>query len=758
MSSQSDDAYDEIVQMNYQPGKYESLSNAPDSQTPTPQKAPPTPPKAPPTKHKPVRRAHSMQVQNDMLSISLQRHLTSGHPTQMPPPVPTKPRPSLPTQLSFGMSLPRAKKPPPPLPHSHSDEHIVQHDTSKPLQVQDVRPIIQRTEVLSEAMSLEELVSRYTDKFPLRMRIVKGFCGSTLRTTIATTETYDVHFVKKTKVIIVKDTAHTQYSIPLNSAIEFGLVFNPENKLNRATEGYTYRKVVDIIALSTMPKVIYSQLAIRGNDDKSTVFAKEILIIKGVHKPKHRGKRSLKVFSMMSRSEKILPEGYCGQFSTQPFLVKLHLSDIMEYLPDPFPADALMSVDYDLFCKRTAELRDIPVNIFTQNKIVKLCSCKVETSLVSTIDDSNSSSRVICDEKVIFDIPITEELDEIEVAVVEAENVDDVERLYTKTNDIFESFNPSKVLSCKDASTETSYSTQSFMYKAVRPGCEKVGVNIVEPSSIYDVPTACLQRLQQQQETKAKEAHNRTPQLPPRSEHTKLTTTLSSPANTLPCEEESEYDSVLGLQEQQERRMQEIPQVPPRSECRPTKLTNETAHPPSAKSAQQQFLLPSEDDNNYDTVLGPQEQEKRKPGRVPPQAPPRSEHTKLMKPRINPRLVQPTLPSQDEPENDYDTVLDVQRKSVEVQRTEKKLHEENSKQILEMQKAIEDLKSSQAHIASRVSDLESHIKRLSSAKFPEAIRDTNTAQSKEANQNNLSSLDVLQVRSFNAFCKFSTVI
>lgn len=65
-------------------------------------------------------------------------------------------------------------------------------------------------------------------------------------------------------------------------------------------------------------------------------------------------------------------------------------------------------------------------------------------------------------------------------------NIQHTEKLYDDTRNIYESYNPSRVKAVRDVASNRVYSAQSFFYSAVRAGCETLGVELDEPSSIYE--------------------------------------------------------------------------------------------------------------------------------------------------------------------------------------------------------------------------------------------------------------------------------
>ena len=68
---------------------------------------------------------------------------------------------------------------------------------------------------------------------------------------------YNIHFLKRARVMQFKDRHDIPYSIPLNSAIEFGLLYQPKDG-RQATEieiGVVFSSVSDLLSQHELPKV-----------------------------------------------------------------------------------------------------------------------------------------------------------------------------------------------------------------------------------------------------------------------------------------------------------------------------------------------------------------------------------------------------------------------------------------------------------------------------------------------------------------------
>ena len=55
----------------------------------------------------------------------------------------------------------------------------------------------------SEELAPSQFVKKYQDEFPLKVRVCKGFYGHSERTSVSEGDSFNIHFVKHTKVIVL---------------------------------------------------------------------------------------------------------------------------------------------------------------------------------------------------------------------------------------------------------------------------------------------------------------------------------------------------------------------------------------------------------------------------------------------------------------------------------------------------------------------------------------------------------------------------
>ena len=257
----------------------------------------------------------------------------------------------------------------------------------------------------SSLVSLNKALNEYDHKFPLRLQFMEGYCSEDSEHNLSTNDVYDIHFVKQTRVIILKDNNGFMHRIPLASSMMFGLVYNPNNNLNEALTGHEFEYCSNIMAIDVMPRIVCATNQIESTDERQSITQNEIMIVKGVQKHKLRGKRSLKVYSLLTNTEKLLHEECHGKFTTKPSLIRLHLAQIFECFQKPFPTQAVVYVNRD--CPDLSNHLNVPLS-----GVITLCDCTTEMSLVASPVSDN------CSDNAQISLHLNDEMKQLEVKVI----------------------------------------------------------------------------------------------------------------------------------------------------------------------------------------------------------------------------------------------------------------------------------------------------------------------------------------------------
>ncbi len=294
---------------------------------------------------------------------------------------------------------------------------------------------------IPESLSIGQMVEVFSKSFPLRIKVLQGYCSENSQVNISTNDVYTVHFVKHTKIVRIKDEDGDNFSIPLGSGVKIGLIYKPHHDLDEALSGLQFEKVSDLLAMPSLPKVVCVTKAYQSSDDKVTLEENELLAVRQVHKSMFKGKKGLKVYSLLTLSEKLLPEDCTGQFSTKPSLVRLHLPEIIEYLQNPFPSHAVMYLSVN----SAAQIPGLPG---TTSRVVMVSESSIETSLVVSFSsededkegekgegDGEEGGEEGMEKQRLFDIPLDDEIVEVEVKILESkeDDEDDEEHVYDDT-------------------------------------------------------------------------------------------------------------------------------------------------------------------------------------------------------------------------------------------------------------------------------------------------------------------------------------
>ncbi len=67
---------------------------------------------------------------------------------------------------------------------------------------------------------------------------------------------YNLHFLKKVKVVSITDAGGVHFSVPLNSSVKFGVLYNPDNDLKKSLTGYLFENVTAIVSAKVGTKFI----------------------------------------------------------------------------------------------------------------------------------------------------------------------------------------------------------------------------------------------------------------------------------------------------------------------------------------------------------------------------------------------------------------------------------------------------------------------------------------------------------------------
>ena len=117
---------------------------------------------------------------------------------------------------------------------------------------------------------------------------------------ISSGDIYNFHFIRNEKTMSVQDSCGTSFSVPFNSAISFGLIYNPFNEPIAAVRQYSFTSVGEIITCKCPPRIIRATKEFKSRDPKTSVYKDEILIVKRISQNRKKRKEYIRVHSLLT--------------------------------------------------------------------------------------------------------------------------------------------------------------------------------------------------------------------------------------------------------------------------------------------------------------------------------------------------------------------------------------------------------------------------------------------------------------------------
>eukprot|EP00731_Ephydatia_muelleri_P004267 Em0002g443a len=156
-------------------------------------------------------------------------------------------------------------------------------------------------------------------------------------------DVYTAYFEKRTDVIAMMDFREEECSLPVNSAMQLGLIYDPNKYLDEALIGYEFETAGEVIKASMKPTLLRATQAHKDGKDSRSVERDELLLVKQcVHS---RFKEYVEVFSITQGVTKKLRASCRGRFTTNPHRVAMYAGEILKHIPNIAGVQVLMITD-----------------------------------------------------------------------------------------------------------------------------------------------------------------------------------------------------------------------------------------------------------------------------------------------------------------------------------------------------------------------------------------------------------------------------
>ena len=340
----------------------------------------------------------------------------------------------------------------------------------------------------SSEMPLRAFVEKHREDLPVHVIITKGYYGPDERTSISDGDMFSIHFFKQTKIVKVQDSNGYKYTVPLNSALEFGLVYSLPSGFKQVDLKYHFKTVGDMLQLKDLPKAVLATKSYRGSSPESSVEQNDLLLVKEI-KTKKRGIKSSKVLKCTVAGtgvKKTLSEDCAGHFSIKSIDTKFFLPEIVEHINLPQKA---------FIYSGSASRVDLPQHLMQCE--IEILRVEIEESIVATsIPDKDDHKKLTNPYRNTTSTPlvdIPQDLD-IEVAVVKFGD-GETTQLYAETRHLCEKYNPEEASYLNLPSSITA-SAQTTLFRTIRQDQNRqVGVEILRPENAFKTPESSVNRL-----------------------------------------------------------------------------------------------------------------------------------------------------------------------------------------------------------------------------------------------------------------------
>ena len=310
--------------------------------------------------------------------------------------------------------------------------------------------------------ALRDYISKYSQYLPHQVKIEEGHSEMSYEFSVG--EVFNLHFLRRSTSVEVRELGRRAATlVPLYACVEYCLLYDPDNDIEKAKGGYTFQTVGDILSKTSIPKVVCASEGFNSGNEKTSVSKHEVLMILKVKKRRFSGPPSLVVYSATTNTRKVLRGGCAGRFSTNPILTKLSMSLILkQFSPDILPCKGMMFTDGKNHC--------VTVDQFWLNKELTIAGLvETESVIISpahALVNSDGGRNIY---ELPINCPISVSLHDASLAL---------EELVTCANEVYSNFNPSTV------ELVHNESDCGVFRVSIHSGYEKEGLQWKQPAKV----------------------------------------------------------------------------------------------------------------------------------------------------------------------------------------------------------------------------------------------------------------------------------
>ena len=241
----------------------------------------------------------------------------------------------------------------------------------------------------SHPVSLSVFSERYGNNLP---QVIAANEPSDCEDLLQAGQEFEVYFKKETPVVSM-EMAGRQYSVPLNSAFKFSVLYNPNNyNLSAARRGHYFITVADLIKADPIPSVVYVGKACTG-EGGVTIPRGQILAIQEIINAK-----MIKCLTLDDNTPRkiFINEKREGYFSTRESLLLFPLSELLKNIKQPFTTSIYENKDKILHPSFQDKCATVNGKQSTLPSFIVSCITTEGISKVAELCSSLSSRFCVC--------------------------------------------------------------------------------------------------------------------------------------------------------------------------------------------------------------------------------------------------------------------------------------------------------------------------------------------------------------------------
>ena len=315
-------------------------------------------------------------------------------------------------------------------------------------------PLYQEVEGMVEPISLSEVVEKHSQDLPIVVQIKRSLYGVCDTISLVEGELLNLHFLKETKCIQVSATSGKQFSIPIDSTIQFSPVHEVSGNLDITKQESIFSSLEELILSKPLPPAV---CVMEQYGDASTHVAVGDILVPKTVKRKTFSDRYLECYNTKTSEEVVLSGKSKIKFSTNPTLLKLYLPEFIHHIKLPQKAAVTFSDEHQ---------EDALGRTF-RDQLCTIVSMQTELSFIATFTRRSM-------DRTLIEIPST-----VDIKVSVQRLADIAKRqLRDETNDVCKNFDQRKVgayISTEEHS-QANLHLRAFVHQGSQPG-EKPAVS-----------------------------------------------------------------------------------------------------------------------------------------------------------------------------------------------------------------------------------------------------------------------------------------